>query len=125
MTTEKAEALGLMRAVLPGYLKKVYPELTAVEDAAKAQGFLEVGEVLRILKHGISPEDVEDEDNLFVPEEARAAARIVAARDDDDEEDDAGMIVVGDEDDLSAADELAGEDEEEEEEEGGGPEEDM
>ena len=42
MSTEKAEALSLMRAVLPGYLMKLYPDLKAVEAAAQAEGYLDV-----------------------------------------------------------------------------------
>ena len=42
VSTEKAEALSLMRAVLPGYLMKLYPDLKAVEAAAQAEGYPDV-----------------------------------------------------------------------------------
>ena len=46
----KAEALSLMRSVLPEYLMKIFPELKTVESNAKKDGYLDVAEVQRIME---------------------------------------------------------------------------
>jgi hypothetical protein len=72
MTNIKAEALTLMRAVLPDYLKKKYPELLAVEVAAKKDGYLDVAEVGRVMALSPDADPGADGDDMLT--EAMAAA---------------------------------------------------
>jgi hypothetical protein len=74
MTNIKAEALTLMRAVLPDYLKKKYPELLAVEVAAKKDGYLDVAEVGRIMVLAPDASAGADGDEHHELTEAMAAA---------------------------------------------------
>ena len=71
-TNIKAEALTLMRAVLPDYLKKKYPVLNAVEVAAKKGGYLDVAEVGRVM--ALSPDADAGADGDDMLSEAMAAA---------------------------------------------------
>ncbi len=83
MTNEKAEALGLMRAILPGYLKKMFPDMAAVEEAAKIQGYLDVPEVHRILARGVPADEIEDD--RFSAEAVAAAIHVLGGEDSDED----------------------------------------
>jgi hypothetical protein len=75
MTNIKAEALALMRSVLPDQLKKMYPELAAAEAAAKKDGFLNLAEVKHIMALSADAgADADDGDERSKMTEAVAAA---------------------------------------------------
>ena len=91
MTNIKAEALALMRSVLPDYLKKMYPELAAVEAVAKKDGYLDVAEVKRIMALSVDAgagagADASDERSKLT-EAVAAACRVFEDKAEDESSD--------------------------------------
>ena len=94
MTNIKAEALTLMRAVLPNYLKTKYPELLAVEATAKKNGYLDVAEVGRVM--ALTPDAADagaDGDRLELTEAMAAASRVFDAGSKPSLSDDEGSFI--------------------------------
>ena len=73
MTTQKAEALCLMRAILPKYPMKHYPEFQQLEADAVATGYLDVDEVERILERDAVLADDEVKGGVYSIETESAA----------------------------------------------------
>ena len=73
LTTQKAEALCLMRAILPKYLMKHYLEFQQLEADAVATGYLDVDEVERILERDAVLADDEVKGGVYSIETESAA----------------------------------------------------
>jgi hypothetical protein len=95
MTNIKAEALALMRSVLPDHLKKIYPELATVEAVAKKDGYLDVAEVKRIMALSADAGSGAGADADTGDERSKLAEAVAAARRvfEDEAEDEDGELI--------------------------------